>query len=139
MKLLLLALGFLVLLAAVITFNVWRTLSEPVVTTPSAYEIGRQRLHDQLEAVKKREARFEQQDWNYITPLHNLILAHQQRIAKLAGNKEAAEILAYDHEAITRIQARINELDAKERAQRQEKQQSASPSDNTQQAPPRQP
>ena len=130
MKLLLLIVfGLLVLLAAVITFNVWHALSEPIVTAPTAYEIGRQRLHDQLEAVKKREAVFEQQDWNYITPLHNLILAHQQRIAKLTGNKEAAEIVAYDHEAIARIQARINEIDAKERAQALQKQQSAAPPD----------
>jgi hypothetical protein len=139
MKLLLLALGLLVLLAAIITFNVWHALSEPIVSTPTAYEIGRQHLHDQLEVAKKREAQFEQQDWNYITPLHNLILAHQQRIAKLTGNQEAAEIIAYDHQAIARIQARINELDAKERAQRLEKQQSTSPSDNTQQTPPHQP
>ena len=124
MKLLLLALGLLVLLAAIISFNVWHALSEPIVTSPSAYELGRQNLHDQLEAVKKREAVFEQQDWNYMTPLHNLILAHQQRIAKLTGNKEAAEIIAYDHEAIARIQARINELDAKERAQALQKRQS---------------
>jgi len=131
MKLLvLIVLGFLVLLAAIITFNVWHALSEPIVTTPSAYELGRQRLHDQLEAAKKREAQFERQDWNYITPLHNLILAHQQRIAKLAGNKEAAEILAYDHDAIARIQARINELDAKQREQVLQKLRSAAPPDS---------
>jgi hypothetical protein len=129
MKLLLLILGSLVLLAvAVISYNVWHALSEPIVAHPGAYELGRQQLHDQLEAAKKREAQFEQQDWNNMTLLHNLILSHQQRIDKLAGNKEAGEIVAYDHDAMTRIQARINELDAKQRAQLREqleKQQSA--------------
>jgi hypothetical protein len=126
MKLLLLVFGFLVLLAAVITFNVWRALSEPVVATPGPYEVGRQHLHDQLEAAKRREAQFEQRDWNSITLLHNLIVAHQQRIDQLTGNKEAAEIVAYDHDAMTRLQKRINELDAKQRAQWLEKEQSAS-------------
>lgn len=132
MKLLLLILGFLILLVAIISFNVWRSLSEPIVTAPNAYELGRQHLHEQLEATKKREAQFEQQDWNYITPLHNLILAHQQRIDKLTGNKEAAEIIAYDHEAMIRLQKRINELDAKERAQALQKNQSAPPPDKPQ-------
>jgi hypothetical protein len=136
MKLLLLALGIFALLAAVIAFNVWRSLSEPLLTTPSQYELGRQHLHDQLEAAKKREAQFEQRDWNSITLLHNLILAHQQRIEKLAGNKEAAEILTYDHDAMVRIQARINELDAKQRAQWLEKQQSAAQPDKPQPAKP---
>lgn len=125
MKLLLFVLGFLVLLAAVISYNVWRAFSVPVVVQPGAYELGHQHLHDQLEAAKKREAQFEQQDWNSMTLLHNLILAHQQRIDKLAGNKEAAEILAYDHDAMIRIQARINELDAKQRQEWLEKQQAA--------------
>lgn len=123
MKLLLPVLGFFVLLAAVISYNVWRAISEPVVSTPGAYEVGRAQLHAQLEAAKKREAQFEQQDWNNMTLLHNLILAHQQRIDKLSGNKEAAEIVAYDHEACARIQARINELDAKQKQEWLEKQQ----------------
>src|ERR1700756_115672 len=121
MKILLPVLGFLVLLAAVISYNVWRAFSEPVVTTPGAYEVGRQQLHTQLEAAKKREAQFEQQDWNNMTLLHNLILAHQQRIDKLTGNNEAAEIIAYDRDAMIRLQKRINELDAKQRAQLAEK------------------
>jgi hypothetical protein len=126
-KVVIFSFGFLALLAAVISYIVWHALSAPVVTTPSAYEVGREQLHAQLEAAKKREAQFEQQDWNYITPLHNLILAHQQRIDKLTGNKEAAEIIAYDHDAMIRLQKRINELDAKQRAQAAEKSQSAVP------------
>jgi len=124
MKLLLSVLGILVLLAAVISYNVWHAFSEPVISEPGPVELGRQQLHAQLEAAKNREAQFEKQDWDYITPLHNLILAHQQRIDKLAGNKEAAEIVAYDREAITRIQKRINEIDAKQKQEWLEKQQS---------------
>lgn len=145
MKLLLITLGVLILLAvAIISYNVWHALSEPIVAHPGAYELGRQHLHDQLEAAKKREAQFELQDWDSITLLHNLILSHQQRIDKLAGNKEAADILAYDHDAITRIQARINELDARQRAQwleklQLEKQKSAAQQDKSKQAPAHQP
>ena len=117
----------LALLVAVISYNVWHAFSEPVVAAPSAYEIGRQQLHSQFEAAKKREAQFEQQDWNSITLLHNLIVAHQQRIDKLTGNKEAAEIIAYDRDAMVRLQKRINELDAKQRAQAAEKLDSATP------------
>jgi hypothetical protein len=139
MKLLLLALGLIVLLAAVISYNVWRAYSDPVVAQPGAYELGHQHLHDQFEAAKKREAQFEQQDWSSMTLLHNLILAHQQRIDKLAGNKEAAEIVAYDHDAMIRIQARINELDAKQRQEWLEKGQSAGESNKPQQSSERQP
>lgn len=123
MKLLLPILGVVVLLVAVISYNVWRAFSEPLVTTPSAYEVGHQQLHAQFEAAKKREAQFEQQDWNNMTLLHNLILAHQQRVDKLGGNNEAAEIVAYDRESMIRIQKRINELDAKQRQESLEKQQ----------------
>ena len=117
MKLFLLVLGILVLLAAVIGYNVWRAVAEPVVATPGPYEVGRQQLHAQLEAAKKREAQFEKEDWDSITLLRGLIASHQQRIDKLTGNGQAAEILAYDHDSITRIQARIAELEAKQRAQ----------------------
>jgi hypothetical protein len=138
MKVLLLVLGFLALLAAIITYNVWRALSEPVVARPGAYEVGRQQLNAQLEAAKKREAHFEQQDWDSITLLRGLIAAHQQRIDQLTGNKEAAEILAYDHDAIKRIEARIAELEAKQRAQWLEKEHSAAQQDKPQQTPARQ-
>jgi len=126
-KVVIISLAALALMLAVISYNVWHAFSEPVVATPSPYEIGRQQLHAQFEAAKKREAQFEQQDWNSITPLHNLILAHQQRIDKLTGNKEAAEIIAYDRDALIRLQKRINELDAMQRAQSAEKTNSATP------------
>ena len=134
-KLVVICLAVLALLAAVVAVIVWRATQEPVVATPGPYEIGRQQLHAQLETAKKREAQFEQQDWNSITLLHNLILAHQQRIDKLSGNKEAAEILAYDREALIRLQKRINELDARQRQQSLEKPEFAKP----QQTPAHQP
>ncbi|KAA6460882.1 hypothetical protein DYQ86_11390 [Acidobacteria bacterium AB60] len=118
MKLLLLVLGLFVLLAAVIiSYNVWHAFSEPLVARPGPYELGRQHLHDQLEAARKREAEFERQDWDSVTLLRGLIASHQQRIDRLTGNKEAAEIIAYDRDAITRIQARIADLEAKQREQ----------------------
>lgn len=126
-KVLVISLAVLALLAAIVAIIVWRAIQEPVVATPGPYEVGRQHLHDQFEAAKKREAQFEQQDWDSITLLHNLIVAHQQRIDKLAGNKEAAEIVAYDHDAMIRLQKRINDLDAKQRAQWLEKSESAAP------------
>ncbi len=129
MKILLTVLGFVVLLVAVISYNVWHAFSGPIVATPGAYELGRDRLHAQLEEAKKREAQFEQQDWNNMTLLHNLILAHQQRIDKLTGNNEAAEIVAYDRESMVRIQKRINELDAKQKQEWLEKQQAPASSE----------
>src|ERR1700738_2184569 len=117
MKLFLLVLGILVLLAAVIGYNVWRAVAEPVVATPGPYGVGRQQLHAQLESAKQREAQFEKEDWDSITLLRGIIAAHQQRIDKLTGNGQAAEILAYDHDSITRIQNRIAELEARQRAQ----------------------
>jgi hypothetical protein len=116
MKNLIIAIGVLAIIAAAVGYNVWRAVSEPVVATPGPYELGRQQLHAQLDAAKKREAQFEQQDWNSITLLHGIIAAHQQRIDKLTGNTQASEILAYDHDSITRLEARIAELEAKQRA-----------------------
>jgi len=116
MKILVIVFGALALIAATISYNVWRALAEPVVTTPDAYELGRQQLHSQLEAARKREAQFEKDDWDSITLLRGVIAAHQQRIDKLSGNSQAAEILAYDHESITRLETRIAELEAKQRA-----------------------
>jgi hypothetical protein len=117
MKIIIPVFALLALIAAVITYNVWRAVAEPVVATPGAYEVGRQQLQTQLEAAKKREAQFEQQDWDSIALLRQLIASHQQRIDKLAGNKEAADIVAYDRGSITRLEARIAELEAKQRAQ----------------------
>ena len=116
-KLVIIALAVLAIVAAGVAINVWLANREPVLATPGPYEIGRQQLHAQLDAAKKREAQFEQQDWNSITLLHGLITAHQQRIDKLASNTQASEILAYDHDSITRLAARIAELEAKQRAE----------------------
>src|SRR5260370_28995080 len=115
-KLAIISLAVLAILAGGIAFNVWRAIQEPVVATPGPYEVGRQHLHSQLEEAKKRAAQFEKDDWDSITLLRGLITAHQQRIDKLTGNSQAAEILAYDHDSITRIQNRIADLEAKQRA-----------------------
>lgn len=121
-KLVIGSLAVLALLVAVVAINVWRAIHEPVMSTPGPYQLGRQQLQSQLEAAKKREAQFEQQDWDSIPALHTLIAAHQQRIDKLTGNAEAAEILAYDNDSITRLKARIAELENKQRAQSTQKQ-----------------
>ena len=118
MKYLLSALGLLVLLAAAfVSYGVWRAMAEPVYATPDAYEVGRAQLHSQLETAKKREAEFERQDWNSIIQLQGLIASHKHRMEKLAGNTQAAEILAYDHDSVTRLEARIADLEAKQRAE----------------------
>ncbi len=120
-KPLIISLAALAIVIAAVAINVWLANREPVVATPGPYEIGRQQLHAQLDVAKKREAQFEQQDWNSITLLRGLIAAHQQRIAKLDGNTQASEILAYDHDSITRLETRITELEAKQRAELEQK------------------
>lgn len=125
MKIFAITLGLLALVAAAVGFNVWRALAEPLVATPGPYELGRQQLHAQLETAKKREAQFEQQDWEYVSLLHSLVNSHQERLDKLKDNAQAAEIVAYDRESITRIEGRIAELEAKQRAQWAQKQDAA--------------
>ncbi|HWG19599.1 MAG TPA: hypothetical protein VG225_03650 [Terracidiphilus sp.] len=117
MKKLALALAVLILLAAAICYNVWRADQDPVTATPSPLETGRLQLHNQLLESEQRESEIEQQDWNTVTLLRDLIQAHQQRIDKLAGNTQAGEILAHDRDAIARIQSRIAELEAQQREQ----------------------
>jgi ABC-type lipoprotein release transport system permease subunit len=103
-------LGVLVLLAAAMMLSVWRASQEPVAHTPGPLEIGQTELRAQLEDAKKIEAQTEQQDWNSTASLHVLIQGHEQRIAKLKDNSQAAEIVAYDRQAITRLEKRITEL-----------------------------
>ncbi len=74
------ALGVLVLLAAAMMLSVWRASQEPVAHTPGPLEIGRTELRAQLEDAKKIEAQTEQQDWNSTANLRVLIQGHQQRI-----------------------------------------------------------
>lgn len=127
MKTIAIALGILALIAGAISFNVWRADHNAITSTPDAFETGKLKLHTQLDESKRLEAQFEKQDWNSITSLHGLIQAHEQRIAKLSGNSQAAEIVAHDREAIARIQQRINDLEAQAAAAPPEQADSADP------------
>lgn len=109
--------GVLVLLAGLSVFNLWRAAQEPVVSTPGPYEVGRQNLHNQLEDLKKSDAQIEQKAWNVIPTLRALIAVHQDRIAKFTGNSQAGEILAYEHDSVTRLEKRITDLEAQAAAQ----------------------
>jgi ABC-type lipoprotein release transport system permease subunit len=103
-------LGVLVLLAAAMMLSVWRASQEPVAHTPGPLEIGRTELRAQLDDAKKIEAQTEQQDWNSTANLRALVQGHEQRIAKLKDKSQAAEIVAYDRDAVTRLEKRITEL-----------------------------
>jgi hypothetical protein len=103
-------LGVLVLLAAAMMYNVWRASQEPVAHTPGPLETGRTQLHAQLEEAKKVEAQAERQDWDSPRDLRALVQGHEQRIEKLKDNTQAAEIVAYDRDAISRLEKRITEL-----------------------------
>lgn len=116
MKKFAIALSIMALLSAVLAYNVWRASRDPVSSPPGPLEIGRQKLHAQLEESAQREAEIEKQDWNTVTLLQDLIKAHEHRIAQLTGNSQAGEILAHDHAAIERLQKRIAELQAQEAA-----------------------
>lgn len=100
---------FLVLVIAV-GYNVWRANQEPVTTPPSEVEIGREKLHAQLEDSKRVEDKIEKQEWDSPPLLEQVIRAHQQRIDKLKDNSQAGEIITHDREAIDRLQKRIEEL-----------------------------
>ncbi len=116
MKIAALALGVLAVLAVAVGYTVWRADTVPVTTPPDAMQVGAQKLHAQLEDTIQHESQIEKQAWNSMDGLVKLIQWHQQRIQKLTGNAQAGEILAYDRDSIVRIQARINELAAEEKA-----------------------
>jgi hypothetical protein len=111
------ALCVLVLLLIVGSYNVWRATEDPVISKPTLLQIGRAQLHAQLLDAEQREAQIEKQDWNSPDKLRALVKAHQDRIQKLLGNGQAAEIFAYDHAAVDRLQKRIAELEAQQAAQ----------------------
>ena len=117
MKKFAIALVALVALVLFISYNVWRAAEEPVTTTPGPFEAGRAQLHAQLVDAEQREGAAEKQAWNSPDKLRALLKWHQDRIAKLTGNTQAGEILAYDHAAVDRIQIRIADLDAQQAAQ----------------------
>lgn len=116
-KKIVLALVLLAALAVAISYNVWRADQEPVVSSPGPLELGRQHLHQQLLQAQQQEAQVEKQAWNSPAQLRFLIQAHQQRLAKLAGNSQAGEIVAYDQASIARLQKRIDDLAAQAAAQ----------------------
>jgi hypothetical protein len=115
-------LGLLALFAAAMTYGVWRESTAPVSSTPGPLEMGRAQLHAQLEDARKLESEVEKQGWNSPNDLRRLIHGHEQRIEKLKDNPEAKEILAYDREAIDRLQKRIAELAEQQAAKAAEQQ-----------------
>lgn len=100
------------LIAVFIGYNVWRAAQEPVTTPPSAVDVGRQKLHQQLEQTKQQDAQVEKQAWNSPQNLRILIQAHQHRIDQLNGNPEATEILAYEQATVSRLNQRVSDLAA---------------------------
>lgn len=108
-----------VLFAAAMLYSVLRESQAPVTHTPDPLETGRAQLRAQLEEAKKVESAAEQQDWNSPDQLHALIQGREQRIEKLKDNKEAAEIVAYDRDAVERLKKRIAQI-AEEQAAKAE-------------------
>lgn len=115
-RVLAIAAGVLVLFAVAMIYNVWHSAHDPVTRTPGPLETGRAQLHAQLETAKKTEAQAEEQDWNSPAELQALIQGHKKRIEKLKDNKEAAEIIAYDYDAIDRLEKRTAQLAEEEAA-----------------------
>jgi hypothetical protein len=102
--------GTLVLLAVGLMVSVWRASQEPVMPTPGPVETGRTQLHAQLDEARKTEAAAEKQDWDSSDKLRAMLQGHEQRIEKLKDNKEAAEIVAYDHDAVDRLEKRLAQI-----------------------------
>ena len=106
----------MVLLAFALMYNVWRESREPVTGTPGPLETGRAQLHAQLVEAKKTEGDAEREAWNSPARLRGLIQGHQQRIDRLKDNREAAEIVAYDRDAVDRLEKRIAQIAEEEAA-----------------------
>ena len=119
----------LVLFAIAMLYSVWRESQAPVTHTPGPLETGRAQLHAQLEDAQKSESAAEQQDWNAPDQLRALIQGHEQRIEKLKDNKEAAEIVAYDRDAVARLQKRIAQIAEEQAAKAEAAQESAQESE----------
>ena len=108
--------GFVVLFVIAMMTSVYRASQQPVTHTPGPLETGRTQLRTQLEQARNTEAQDEKQDWDSPLALHALVQAHEQRIEKLKDNKEAGEIVAYDRDAIDRLQKRIAQIAEQEAA-----------------------
>lgn len=111
-KILAIVIGVLIILAGTMIYNVERAMHAPASVTPGPLEVGQQQLHLQLEQVKENENQIEKQNWNSAVQLRILLQAHQHRINELTGNRAAGEILAYDKDAVVKLEKRISELDA---------------------------
>ena len=116
MKKLAIVLALFLIVIVAIDINLSRASQEPLVTTPDPLQVARTKLHAQLAESEQREAAIEKQDWDSIPLLRELILAHQVRMQKLAGNSEAVEIVAHDQDAIARLEKRIQDLTEAEKA-----------------------
>ena len=116
MRIIALVLVFIAALAGAIAWTVWRADTAPVTKPLNAQQQGAEKLHKQLEETKQYEAGIEKQVWNSTDQLVKLIHWHQDRIEKLKNNSQAGEILAYDNDSVPRLQARINQLAAEEKA-----------------------
>jgi len=122
-----------VVLATAMVYGVWRASQEPVTHTPGPLETARVHLHAQLEEAKNTEAAAEKQHWDSPDGLRALIQGHEQRIDRLKNNKEAAEVVAYDRDAIDRLEKRIAQI-AEEEAAKAEAQKEAAQEAATQAA-----
>jgi len=136
MRIVAIAFGILAVLAAAMSYNIWHASKDPVIRTPGAFEAGRAQLHQQLEEAKKTEGEVEKEAWDSSPALRGLIKGHEQRIEKLTGNSEAAEILAYDQGSIERLEKRIAEL-AAQQAARANQESEVNPADGTKTGAPR--
>lgn len=112
----LISFGVLVLLALAMVYSVWRETQAPVTHASGAVETGRAQLRAQLEQAKKTEGDTERQHWNSPGQLNALAEGHKQRIEKLKDNMEAAEIVAYDRDAVDRLEKRIAQIAEEEAA-----------------------
>lgn len=128
------ALGVFALLAFVMIYNVWHASQEPVTRTPGLLEVGRIKLHQQLEDAQKSEGEVEKRNWDSAAALRRIVAGHQQRMEELKGNTQADEILAYDRQSIERLEKRIADLAAQEaaKAEAAEEESQAQPAKDTQ-------
>lgn len=116
MKKFLFAVGIVALLLGGLAYNVWRASVEPVTANPTLVEQGKTKLRAQLMDAKRSEAEVEKQNWNSPEELNSLIKAHRQRIEELKENSQAGEIVAYDKEAVTRLEKRVAAIEEQRRA-----------------------
>jgi hypothetical protein len=124
-RVLLIGFGVLALLMVAMMVSVYHATQEPVTKTPGPLEAGRAQLHEKLAEAKKTEGQAEQQAWNSPAQLRALMEGHQQRIEKLKDNKEAADIVAYDRDAVDRLEKRIAQIAEEQAAKAQAAKQAA--------------